>query len=165
MPNGGSDCCMTCWFNRRNRGSRNWSEHADPTVPAYCEIRDVAIDEPGWRYCANHPHRRPDRDPIPIGPITHYDDGYDGSKTRSVWKHSPDTEQIRQHLINLLAEMNEHMAHDWYPIGAGLAETVIWQLGEFKEQRAVPELKRIRDHYWGLADAARDALTKIQEAN
>ena len=33
MPNGGSDCCGTCWFNRKNRGERDWHKHVDNTLP------------------------------------------------------------------------------------------------------------------------------------
>ena len=69
MPNGGSDCCGTCWFNRKNRGERDWSKHVDNTLPDHCEIRDLAIEDPFYTYCANHPHRRPERDRIPIGPL------------------------------------------------------------------------------------------------
>ena len=69
MPNGGSDCCGTCWFNRTKRGERDWSRRADKSIPPYCEIRDIAIEDPFYTYCANHPRRRPDRDPIPIGPV------------------------------------------------------------------------------------------------
>ena len=101
MPNGGSDCCGTCWFNRTNRGRRDWQQHRDESAPPYCEIRKVAIDDPFWTYCANHPHRRPDRDPIPIGPITRY--AGDGcSNEREVWAPSPDSEEIRLHLLELL---------------------------------------------------------------
>ena len=46
MPNGGSDCCGTCWFNRTNRGRRDWQQHRDESAPPYCEIRKVAIDDP-----------------------------------------------------------------------------------------------------------------------
>ena len=72
MPNGGSDCCGTCWFNRKNRGERDWPKHADNTLPDHCEIRDLAIEDPFYTYCANHPHRRPERDRIPIGPVTRH---------------------------------------------------------------------------------------------
>ena len=47
MPNGGSDCCGTCWFNRTNQGERG-TQHRDESVPPYCEIRDLAIDDPFW---------------------------------------------------------------------------------------------------------------------
>ena len=94
MPNGGSDCCGTCWFNRRNQGERDWQRHADDSVGPYCDIRERAIENPFYTYCANHPHRRPARDRIPIGPILRYaGDGM--SNDREVWVESPDTEEIR----------------------------------------------------------------------
>src|SRR5262245_24932564 len=99
MPNGGSDCCGTCWFNAKNKGEAGY-EHADDPEPDYCSIRDLSIDDPFYTYCANHPHRRPERDKIPIGPVFAGDE-------RELWQHSPDTEEIRQHLLALLAEIPE----------------------------------------------------------
>ena len=174
MPNGGSDCCGTCWFNRTNRGERDWQRHADASVQPFCEIRNVAIDDPFYTYCANHPHRRPERDPIPIGPIWSYggeswteEAGQPGhyivrENPRVVWKPSPDSDEIRQHLLDLLASIFEHMAVDWYPIGGGLAQTVMWQLGEFKERRAVRNLEWVRDNCPDeMAATASEALAKI----
>ena len=69
------------------------------TIPLepYCDIRDRVIENPFYTYCANHPHRRPARDRIPIGPILRYaGDGM--SNDREVWVESPDTEGIRLHL-------------------------------------------------------------------
>ena len=75
--------------------------------------------------------------------------------------------EIRQHLLNLLKSIFEHMSRDWYPIGTGLGETIIRQLGEFREQRAVKYLEWIRENFQdspGLTtDAARDALARIRE--
>lgn len=161
MPNGGSDCCGTCWFNRKNRGDRDWSKHTGNSEPHHCEIRDVAIDRPFYTYCANHPHRRPDRDPIPIGPITQHEwDEWGG--TRHLWRHSPDTEAIRLHLLDLLDDLVTHTGRDRYPIGHSLAEVIIWQLGLFKEQRAVPRLKWISTNLrGGLADYARTTSKEI----
>ena len=162
MPNGGSDCCGTCWFNRTNRGRRDWQQHRDESAPPYCEIRKVAIDDPFWTYCANHPHRRPDRDPIPIGPITRYA-GDGGSNEREVWAPSPDSEEIRLHLLELLANFFEHVSKDRYPIGESLIQVIIWQLGEFKEQRAVNHLQWISENCpdpW--AEHARTALAQIR---
>ncbi|MDE2890704.1 MAG: hypothetical protein OXR72_21090 [Gemmatimonadota bacterium] len=51
------------------RGKRGWLEHEDESLPAYCEIRDFEVEDPFYAYSANHPRRRPDRDPIPIGPV------------------------------------------------------------------------------------------------
>ena len=68
MPNGGSDCCGTCWFNRSNSGQRG-SVNFNRDIPSFCEIRQLAIPNPFYTYCANHPYHRPNRDPIPIGPV------------------------------------------------------------------------------------------------
>lgn len=164
MPNGGSDCCGTCWYNKRNQGERDWLLHMDSSIPPYC---------------ANHPHRRPDRDPIPIGPVMRHGGWKEERRVengqtvltswenpRYVWKPSPDSEEIRQHLLNLLNEIFEHMSKDWYPIGDGLGETVIRQLGEFRERRAVRYLEWIRDNLEDsvgfMADAASQALAMIR---
>ena len=128
MPNGGSDCCGTCWFNRKNRGERDWHRHVDNTLPDHCEIRDLAIDDPFYTYCANHPHRRPERDHIPIGPVTGHggwkEDQPEFEYPRYVWRPSPDNEEIRQHLLSLLDSIFEHMLDDQYPIGNRLGELV-----------------------------------------
>ena len=166
MPNGGSDCCGTCWFNRTNRGQRDWIKHADKSVPPYCEIRNLAIQDPFYTYCANHPHRRPDRDPIPIGPVMRHGGWKDGGFSeypRYVWKRSPDSEDIRQHLLTLLASIAEEMSQDRYPLGIGLGETIVWHLGEFGEQRALGNLERIRERSGeSLAEAASKALANIR---
>lgn len=168
MPNGGSDCCGTCWFNRKNQGETGY-KHADDPGPGYCDIRDVEIEDPFWTYCANHPRRSPEGDPIPIGPIL-----VDRGQGRESWKHSPDTETIRLHLLELLGQIEEQPKQE-YPIGIYRDEIVVWQLGEFREQRAVDGLERIisfdPDARTGepfhrtrhsLVTAARDALSKIQ---
>ena len=145
----------------------------------YCEIRDIAVEDPFYTYCANHPHRRPDRDPIPIGPVMRHggweeerrvEDGQtilsSRENPRYVWKPSPDSEEIRQHLLNLLNSIFEHMSRDRYPIGAGLGETIIRQLGEFREERSVRYLEWIRENLEDSLDfmavAANEALGKIR---
>jgi hypothetical protein len=137
MPNGGSDCCGTCWFNARNKGEAGYG-HTNDLEPSFCVIRHLAIAVPFYTYCANHPHRRPERDPIPIGPaLTGNSFGQ-----RELWQPSPDTEQIRTHLLALLQGISEHPRSE-YPIGAYLDEVVVWQLGEFREARAVRHLQRL----------------------
>ena len=178
MPNGGSDCCGTCWFNRTNQGKRDWTRHGDDRIPPHCEIRDLAIEDPFYTYCANHPHRRPERDTIPIGPVLRHG-GFrmrtdpDGTLVsyedpRYVWMPSPDSEEIRQHLLDLLTSIFEHIAKDRYPIGIGLGEAIIRQLGEFREERAVQYLEWIRDNLAGtldeVAEAAVEALARIKGA-
>lgn len=126
MPNGGSDCCGTCWFNARNKGETGY-EHADDPEPAFCSIRNCPIDgDPFYTYCSNHPHRRPERDRVPIGPVY----TGDSSGARQDWQSSPDTEEIRQHLIFLLNAQDLQPPSE-YPIGVYADEVVVWQLGEF----------------------------------
>lgn len=168
MPNGGSDCCGTCWFNAMNKGEADYG-HSDESKPASCTIRNLAIEDPYWTYCANHPSRRPERDPIPIGGVfVHNDDG-----GRALLQPSPDTPQIREHLLTLLKQIKEKPASE-YPIGMYADEVVVWQLGEFGERRAVAELQRIasfdpnaaedgpfRRTRYELVALAREALAKI----
>jgi hypothetical protein len=169
MPNGGSDCCGTCWFNAKNKGEAGYAHASDPE-PAFCSIRGLALENPFYTYCANHPHRRPERDPIPIGPVL----TGDSSGARQFWQPSPDTEEVRQHLLTLLAAM-EQQPDSEYPIGVYADEVVVWQLGEFRESRAADGLRRIvgfdpsaaesgpfgrtRE---GLVRLAREAITKIE---
>ena len=161
MPNGGSDCCGTCWFNRKNRGERGIPSAPNRDVEPYCEIRHFEIEDPFYTYCANHPHRRPERDPIPIGPVTRYaGDGF--SNAREDWIPSPDSEEIRQHLLELLENFFEHVSKSRYPIGPDVGEAVIRQLGEFREPRADKHIRWISENCpdpW--ADAARTAASQI----
>ena len=161
MPNGGTDCCGTCWFNRSNGGEAGY-DHRDDSIAPFCVIRDVAIENPFYTYCANHPHRRPDRDPIPIGPITRYaGDGM--SNDREVWLPSPDSEEIRQHLLEMLEDLAGHSSEDTYPIGPSLAEVVIQQIGEFREERAEDHIRWISENIEGhLGQVASEALAQIQ---
>ena len=102
MPNGGSDCCGTCWFNR-SLGGRRGSDNFNHEVPSHCEIRDLDIPDPGYTYCANHPYHRPSRDSIPIGRVYIHREG-----EREEWQPSPDTDEIRRHLINIVRLPEEH---------------------------------------------------------
>ena len=84
---------------------------------------------------------------------------------RVVWKPSPDSEEIRQHLLDLLESISEHIDNDRYLLGIRLGETIIWQLGEFREQRAVTALDWIRQHGpEDLVEAAGEALAKIRDS-
>jgi hypothetical protein len=170
MPNGGGDCCGTCWFNARNKGDFGY-EHADDPEPNYCTIRSVAIENAFWTYCLNHPHHRPTRDPIPIGPIFVDAGGFPYS--RKEWRASPDTREVRDHLLNLVRAIKEPPV-DEYPASASCDEVVVWQLGEFREARGADELRRIAafsldvaDGRFGgrretLVEAAKEALSKME---
>ena len=171
MPNGGSDCCGTCWFDARNKGEAGYDHSGDPE-PSFCTIRGLAIKDPFWTYCGNHPHRRPDRDPIPIGPVFVAADGYPYGRRQ--WQPSPDTEEVRQHLLELVRSVPEEPAEE-YPAGVYTDEMVVWQLGEFREPRAAADLRRIAGlspeasggrfgrTREGLVAAARAALAKFGE--
>jgi hypothetical protein len=139
MPNGGSDCCGTCWFNTRNQGQAGYG-HADSTEPALCEIRGrLPIVNPFWTYCANHPHHNPDRVQVPIGPVyVCGDEGY----ARKVWMPPPDTEEVRVGLLAVVRAATPGAARS-YPGGLSLVEAAIVHLGELREPRALPELDRL----------------------
>lgn len=134
MPNGGSDCCGTCWFNKKNKDEAGY-DHARAPESDFCTLRGILLEDPFYTYCGNHPHRRPERDPIPIGPV------FVGMERR-LWQPSPDNEAIRQHLLSLLDKIEEQPRSE-YPIGFYSDEVVVWQLGEFKESRAAGALRRI----------------------
>lgn len=171
MPNGGSDNCATCWFNRKNKGEAGYA-HADDPGEDFCTIRNVPIENSFYTYCTNHPHHNPRRVDLPIGPL------FTGSSCgpRVQLMPSPDTEAIRLKLISLLDSMEEQPQPE-YPAGMYLDEMVVWQLGEFHEPRAVPGLRRVtqfdpnqsvlgyfeikRDRK-SLVQMAREALNKIK---
>ena len=169
MPNGGSDCCGTCWFNAKNKSEAGYARSRDPE-PSFCSIRNLPIEDPFYTYCGNHPHRRPERDRIPIGPVF----TGDSSGARQFWQPSPDTEEIRQHLLSLL-DAQEQQPSSEYPIGVYADEVVVWQLGEFREVRAIAGLRRIANFdpsaeelgpfgrtRQELVKIAREAIAKIE---
>ena len=136
MPNGGSDCCGSCWFNRSNGGKRG-TANFNGNIPSYCEIRQLDIPNPFYTYCANHPYRRIDRDPIPIGPV--YVHGADDA--REFWQPSPDTEEIRLHLLDLVRSPEKHK--DGYPFYSP-ASAPDWRsssLVDFGDRRVVEALE------------------------
>lgn len=143
MPNGGSDCCGTCWFNAKNEGAAGY-EHTRKATPNVCTIRELAIVNPFYTYCGNHPHRRSERDHVPIGPVF-------VGEGRELWQPSPDSEEIRQHLLELLKAIEEAPATE-YPAGVYIDELVVWQVGEFRELRAEPDLLRIASFSPGASE-------------
>ena len=146
MPNGGkgaTDCCGTCWFNEINEGQAGlrWLRQPRPIDKPerhFCTIRELPIRQVFSTYCANHPFRNPGRIEVPIGPVLEGRlDNY-----REIWKLSPDAEEVRLTLLALLRQIEEKPRSE-YRTGVYLDEIVIWQLGEFREKRAVDELRRI----------------------
>ncbi len=140
MPNGGSDCCGTCIFNTKNEG-KTGSSHFGDLGPSHCKIRDLDIENAFWTYCANHHAHNPAKIDLPIGPVFVYSGG-NPPYGRKLWVESPDSEDIRKMLLKLLSEIEEK-PEDEYPAGSSRDNIVIWQLGEWQEKRALPDLKRI----------------------
>ena len=174
MPNGGSDCCGTCWFNRANGGEAGSGNH-DRTIPSHCEIRDLVIENPFYTYCSNHPYRIRRRIPVPLGPV--YVHVYESVERdgvveywhgRKPWRDAPDTEEIRGQLLELL-ENPGNLSDDYPFYGENLLSVVVDELERLRERRAVPILERIAQ---GLRkegereawDNVRDAITRMERA-
>lgn len=168
MPNGGSDCCLTCWFNATNRGYRYWRDHRDELIPSHCEIRDLEIEDPAYTYCANHPHRRPNRDRTPIGPVFQGDSfGH-----RKLWKQGPDTPEVREHLLDIVRDLFEDRPTSGrdstrgfeYPLGIPSMSVVLTELIRLKEVRLLNVLRGYAKAGPGdeVRKAARDLLAQVQ---
>lgn len=172
MPNGGSDCCGTCWFNRANGGRMGSSRHDDST-PSHCEIRDLAIDDPFYTYCSNHPYRMQRRVPVPLGPVyVHVDESFERAGKsnythgREIWVHAPDTDEVRNQLLRLPEEPGGTSDH--YPsYGDDLLGVVVDELERLRESRAIPILERVaeevREHD-EASEGVQRALTRIRKA-
>ena len=134
MPNGGSDCCGTCWFNSKNDGEPGHHGSNKEGIVT-CQIRGLEIEDPFYTYCINHPHHNPKRIETPLGPI------YSG-EDRQILVELPDTDETRDSLLALLLEIEE-IPKDEYPAGRALDEEIITQVGKLGDKRAIPSLKRI----------------------
>ena len=156
MPNGGSDCCGTCWFNRANGGQAGSSNH-NHEIPSYCEIRELEIENPFYTYCANHPYNRSERDPIPIGPV--YVGVFDpkalNQHRRDIWKPAPDEQEIREHLLRIVADPSQH--ERGYLLSSPSYVRAIEELLRLQESRLVGALEQLADDP-RVADARDDIL-------
>jgi hypothetical protein len=137
--------------------------HANAPAASVCTIRRFRIRDPFWTYCANHPQRRPDRDPVPIGPVL-VNDGRSFPCRRKLLRLSPDMEEARQHLLELLRAVEEQPDKE-YPVGPHLAEVVVRQLGKWREARALAGLERITKFAPGTAGSDRTHETLIADAH
>src|SRR5262249_8212629 len=104
----------------------------------FCVIRNLAISNAFWTYCSNHPHHNPTKINIPIGPVFVARENYD----RNVWVKSLDTEEVRSTLLRILSDIKE-IPEPEYLAGFAVDDMAIWQMGEFREQRAVQQLEKI----------------------
>lgn len=135
MPNGGSDCCGTCWHNRSLEGRRG-SSNFNHDIASFCEIRELDIEDPFYTYCANHPYHRPNHDSIPIGAV------YVGME-RKVWRESPDTEEIRQHLLHIVRTPQEHADAGYHFFTSSARDKAILQLLAWRETRLISALEEL----------------------
>jgi hypothetical protein len=61
MPNGGSDCCGNCSFNRAVQELGSPHRLGEPERQrfwdaSFCTLRSVRVGNPYWTYCANFTH-------------------------------------------------------------------------------------------------------------
>lgn len=145
MPNGGSDCCGTCWFNNANDGQAGMARQPN-TKDVVCTIRNLEIPQPFWTYCINHPHHNYEKIDVPIGPV-YINDGYPYS--RKLWMQPPDTPEVREKLLGLLDKIDEQTAKV-YPLPMNFDHEIIKQLQFFKEMRAIESLLRIAQYDMSL---------------
>lgn len=157
MPNGGSDCCGTCWFNLRNKGESGY-DHADDAELNHCVVRKIDIPDPFYTYCANPPPRNPDKLALRIGPIY----TGDAQGNRKVWILLEDTQENRLSHLELLRTLGV-VTPDEYPIGVPSLAVVIEQLVEWREIRAIPFLQRIADS--PIGEDSPDGLALSREKN
>ena len=134
MPNGGSDCCGTCWFNSKNDGEPGYHGSKKPG-PVRCIIRDIEPEDPFYTYCANHPHHNTSKIAVPLGPVYI-------TEEREVWLLPPNSEEITQQLLQILDSITNEV-QTRYPSPTDLEEVVINQLKDLKEERAIPGLLKI----------------------
>lgn len=177
MPNGGSDNCMNCWFNRATRGARGeieyWQFIDNAPEKQFCEIRHTAIPDPAYTHCRNMSYvswGKPKLNPIPIGPIF-VSEIIPGTFAyeRVIWKASPDSDEVREYLLKLLDDAllgRDEALSETFPDSffspRSLAPMVIWQLAQIREQRALGRLQEISGNppEW-LTDPARAELQAI----
>ena len=159
MPNGGSDCCGTCWHNSVNEGQAGYERPGvGKGVKDHCEIRDLAIETPFYTYCANHPHHMPEGGAVPVGPVF----TGDSNGNREVWVESPDTEVVRLELLKMLDGLAHVSSRDRYPFTSpSIAQVVVGQLIMFQEQRAIPVLRRLLER-WPDSGLFEEALNQIE---
>ncbi|GEM_PF-6134482 len=149
------------------------SSNHDHSIASHCEIRDLPVEDPFYTYCANHPYRMQKRVPVPLGPVNRYvDESYerDGvnyyDSGRVVWKDAPDTEEVRNQLLQILEEPGD--LSDGYPFyGTNLVSVVVDELERLREPRAIPILERLAQEFRGegqVRDSVLDAIARIEKA-
>lgn len=90
MPNGGSDCCANCRYNRVRQEIEQPASIAEATrfaEKSFCTLRGVRITNPFWTYCRNFQSGPPvepaEEQPVPHGWV--YAAGMEHEYSRIPW--------------------------------------------------------------------------------
>lgn len=173
MPNGGRDNCGTCSFNSRNHGESGHT-YFGSTEKQYCLLRKFDPQEGAqspsdciahWTYCANHSFVCGQVQQPPIGPVLRNYSGATGP--RQVYIKSPDSAEIRDNLLMLIAGMSAEatIENEAKEYEAYFKCVVIMQLAEFREERAVPGLVRISSAVSGNSSVINHAKVALNRIN
>jgi hypothetical protein len=76
MPNGGTDCCMNCRYNKFNQQSENVKSATQMSRFSFCTVHNIPIEDFAWTYCKNIYSKAPDIS-IPIESNGLKDAGYE----------------------------------------------------------------------------------------
>ena len=179
MPNGGTDCCGTCFFNSKNDGLTGFGPTSDKKGKSICVIRKIEIPNPYWTYCPNHNGHNRDKIEVPVGPVTTYGQDNSGKATMKVWLDPPDSEIIRETLLTELDKTSISRTA-FFPSPTHFEHQVIRHLAFLKEKRALPRLYELTQTSFGdhrypptfmtewvsdLIGYAVEALLEISEGN
>ena len=119
--------CLTC----------NHRQEADPNSTATCELRRLALRRPYQTFCANHHEIADMYRPRPVGPL--FRKAPDGE--RLIDEPSPDNKAVRD---DLLQALNDFPGRD-IARHIEFLEVIIWELGQFREIRAIAKLIELAD--------------------
>ena len=136
MPNGGPDCCGTCWYDNANIVSGRHSTGPDEGFH-FCTIRQFAPTDPYWTYCYNHRDWQPEGDPVPLGPAYGIKNEAAHGYEREPITPFPDSEAIRAHLLAILESSGEG------GLVTPLLEVALDHIEALGERRSIPALRRI----------------------
>ena len=153
MPNGGSDCCMTCWFNpgaarppQVDYAEAAWADAVPERtaqqktgnpVEQYCGIRQFPVENATHTYCLNNPRHTFPPSRVPLGPVFGFSGNYE-SDERRILIECPDTPEIRDNLLEIANSMINR-PETWAPyLIMSKLEVIAFQLAHFREERARP---------------------------
>lgn len=135
MPNGGTDNCGTCSFNKRNKGTTGHL-YANVDAPHHCLLRDFQITERSegfWIYCGNHSQLPNGGIDVPIGPVFKNFSGSSAGE-RVVVLESPDNSAVRNTLLRFVGSM---------PVQTSTMSPISSKLHDFGSRRQQPMLNAL----------------------